>query len=129
MSNGQFTFAGVAACLKFTFIGENSCKSFCSLLFHYLVTSSILALEMGFSHLLKIKATLDNFRARFAIPPDVNVAYCHEDSIALEWCPQVVFFPLMSIFEGGVRFPVDPLILRTLRFYGLHPDQLPPNFY
>ena len=35
----------------------------------------------------------------------------------------------MAIFEGGVRFLVDPLILRTLRFYSLCLDQLPPNFY
>ena len=33
----------------------------------------------------------------------------------------------MSILEGGVRLPMDPLI--TIRFYGLCPDQLPPNFY
>ena len=35
----------------------------------------------------------------------------------------------MSILKDGVRFPIDPLILRTLRFYGLCPNQLPPNFY
>ena len=35
----------------------------------------------------------------------------------------------MAIFEGGVRFPMNPLIIGTLRFYGLCPDQLPPNFY
>lgn len=74
---------------------------------------------MSFSHLLSAEAALANFRVRFAIPPDVNVAYYHEDNIALEWCSQVVLFPLMSILEGGVRLPVDPLILTTLRFYGL----------
>ena len=35
----------------------------------------------------------------------------------------------MAILEGGVTFPVDPLILSTLRFYGLYLDQLPPNFF
>ena len=35
----------------------------------------------------------------------------------------------MSILEGGVRFHVDPFIIGTFRFYGLCPDQLPPNFY
>ena len=35
----------------------------------------------------------------------------------------------MSILEGGVRFPVDPLLLRTLSFYELSPDQCLPNFY
>ena len=84
---------------------------------------------MGFSHLLDIEATLASFRVRFAIPNDVDVSYCHEDNIALEQCLHVVFFPLMCILEGGVRFLVDLLLLRTLRFYGLCPDQLPPNFY
>ena len=35
-----------------------------------------------------------------------------------------VFFPLMAILEGGVRFPVDPLNISTLRFYSLCPDQI-----
>ena len=71
---------------------------------------------MSFAHLLKTEAALANFRARFAIPPDIDVAYYHEENIAFEPCPQVVFFPLMSILERGVNFPVDPLILKTLRF-------------
>ena len=35
----------------------------------------------------------------------------------------------MSILEGGVRFPIDPLLLKTLSFYGLSPNQCLPNFY
>ena len=35
----------------------------------------------------------------------------------------------MSILEGRVRFLVDPLLLRTLNFYGLSHDQYLPNFY
>ena len=84
---------------------------------------------MGFSHLFRTESTLANFRARFDIPLDVDVAYCHEDNIANDRRPHVVFFPLMAILDGGVRFLVDPLILRTLRFYGLCLDQLPQNFY
>ena len=84
---------------------------------------------MGFSHLLKIEATLATFRAIFNIPLDVDIAYYHEGSIENDRHPHVVFFPLMAILEGGVRFHVDPLLLRTLRFYDLCPDQLPPNFY
>lgn len=40
-----------------------------------------------------------------------------------------MFYPLMFILEGEVRFPVDPSILRTLSFYSLSPDQCLPNFY
>ena len=83
---------------------------------------------MGFSHLLDTEAALANFRARFVIPNDVEVAYCHENNISPERRPHVVFFPLMSILEG-VRFPTDPLLLRILRFYGLCPTftQLLPS--
>ena len=84
---------------------------------------------MGFSHLLDTEAALASFRARFAIPNDVEVAYCHKDNIALERHPHVMFFPSMSILEEGVRFLMDPLLLKTLRFYGLCLDRLPPIFY
>lgn len=39
---------------------------------------------MGFSHLLRTEATLADFRTRFAFPPNVDITYYHEDSIALE---------------------------------------------
>jgi len=45
---------------------------------------------MGFSHLRRTETALVNFRARFAIPLEVVVAYCHEDNIEIEryplWC-------------------------------------------
>ena len=84
---------------------------------------------MGYAHLLNTKASLATFRRTFNIPEDVNVAYCHESKIALHRRSNTAFFPLMEILEGGVRFLVDPFLLNTLRFYGLCPNQLPPNFY
>ena len=59
------------------------------------------------------------------------MAYCNEGDIALHHRSRsnTAFFPLMAILEGGVRFPVDLLLLCTLRFYGLCPDQFPSNFY
>ena len=86
---------------------------------------------MGCVHLLNIEASIATFRQTFNIPEDVNVAYCHESEIALHnrSGSSTTFFPLTEILEGGVWFPVDPLLLNTLRFYGLYPDQLPSNFY
>ena len=74
-------------------------------------------------------APLVAFRQNYSVPDDVEVMYCHESEIALHRGEGIAFFPLMSILEGGVRFPLDPLLLNTLRYYGLSPDQLPPNFY
>ena len=84
---------------------------------------------MGYSYLLESPAALATFRSKFSILDDVEVAYCHESDIALHRGLGTAFFPLMSILEGGVRFPVDPLLTDTLRYYGLCPDQLLLNFY
>ena len=86
---------------------------------------------MGFSHLLSSEATLATFRAAYNIPEDVDITYCLEDDIDIQRRRglNTVFFPLMAILEGGVRFPVDPLIISTVRFYDLCLDQLSYNFY
>ena len=86
---------------------------------------------MGFSHLLSSEATLATFRVAYNIPEDVDITYCLEDDIDIQRRRglNTVFFPLMAILEGGVRFPVDPLIISTVRFYDLCLDQLSYNFY
>ena len=84
---------------------------------------------MGYSYLLDSPGSLAIFRQKFDIPGDVEVAYCHESEITLHKRQGTAFFPLMAVLEDRVRFPVDPLMVSTLRYYGLCPDQLPPNFY
>ena len=84
---------------------------------------------MGYSFLLEAPAALATFRQKFDIPGDVEVAYCHESEIALHRGHGTAFFPLMAVLDGRVRFPVDLLLVSTLRYYGLCPNQLPPNFY
>ena len=84
---------------------------------------------MTFAYLLKTREDIESFRVNYNIPRDVEISYCHKGEIVDQRLPHVVFFPLMSILEGRVRFPVDPLLFRTLNFYGLSPDQCLPNFY
>ena len=84
---------------------------------------------MGFAYLLNAGAPLAAFRKNFSIPDDVEMAYCHKSEIALHRGADTAFFSLMSVLEGEVRFPIDLLLLNTRRYYGLSPDQLPPNFY
>ena len=83
---------------------------------------------MGYSYLLSSDASLATFRATYGVPEDVDIAYYHQGDIEIQRRrgTNTVFFPLMSILEGGIRFPVDPLVIGTLRFYGLCPNQLPP---
>ena len=86
---------------------------------------------MGYSHLLSFEASLATFRVAYGVPEDVDIANCHQGDIDIQRHRGVntVFFSLMAILEGGIRFPVDPLVIGTLRFYGLCPNQLPPNFF
>ena len=84
---------------------------------------------MGYAYLLNTEASFATFRQNCSIPNDVDVVYCHESKIVLNRGADTAFFPLMSILEGGVRFPIDPLLLNTLRYHGLSPNQLLPNFY
>ena len=88
---------------------------------------------MGYSHILSLEASLATFRAAYGVPKDVDIAYCHQGDIEIQRRrgTNTVFFPLMSILKGGIRFPVNPLVIGTLRFYGLCPNQLPPppNFF
>ena len=74
---------------------------------------------MGFAHLLGIGTTVAAFKTGFNIPQDVDIEYCPKGNIENDRRPRVVFFPLMAILDGGVRFLVDPMLLRTLSFYGL----------
>ena len=64
---------------------------------------------MSFSYLLKTNADVESFKARFDIPCDVNISYCHEGDIEDQRLPHVVFFSLMSILEGvRINFGLDP---------------------
>ena len=78
---------------------------------------------------VRLNADCKIWYQQFDIPGDVEVAYCHESETALNRGQGTAFFSLMAVLEGGVRFPVDPLVVSTFRHYGLCPDQLPPNFY
>ena len=85
---------------------------------------------MGYSHLFSSEASLATFRAAYNVPEDVDIAYCHEGDIDIQrrHGANTVFFPLMAILEGRIRFPVDPLVIGTFRFYDLCLDQLPLTF-
>ena len=105
-------------------------------LFYFLLyyrnrSSRNLTLENGLFSSSFLKCLFGYLRVAYNVPEDVDIAYCHEGDIDIQRRRgvNIVFFPLMAILEGGIRFPVDPLIIGTLRFYSLCLDQLPSNFY
>ena len=60
---------------------------------------------------------------------DVQIKYYPKGDIENDRQLRLIFIPLMVVLEGGVRFPLDPFLLKTLNFYKLNCDQCLPNFY
>lgn len=84
---------------------------------------------MGFSYLVDTEASVATFKVQFNFPLYVDIVYCYKENIEEKRMPKVIFIPFMAIPEGGVRFPLDPILLRTLSFYSICPNQGLPNFY
>ena len=86
---------------------------------------------MGYSHLLSFEASLATFRVAYGVLEDVDIAYCHQGDIDIQRHRGVntVFFSLMAILEGGIRFPVDPLVIGNLGFTVYAPTNSPPTFF
>ncbi|KAF5933024.1 hypothetical protein HYC85_029195 [Camellia sinensis] len=80
-----------------------------------------------FRFLVETPAALAAFREEYGIPADVHLELAEEETTpwGREECP----FTVLSIVEGGLRFPLNPLITEFLRRTGLAPTQVSTNTY
>uniref|UniRef100_A0A2N9H1Q6 Uncharacterized protein n=1 Tax=Fagus sylvatica TaxID=28930 RepID=A0A2N9H1Q6_FAGSY len=68
------------------------------------------------------------FRHVYEIPNDVGLKYVHW-SDALIPATGNLLIPVVAIVEGGVRFPMDPLLADFLNHLRLSPSQVNPNVF
>lgn len=83
---------------------------------------------MSFAHLVDTEEAVTAFKARYVILKDIHIEYCVKGDIEDKRVPKVIFIPLMVVLKGGLRFPLDPLLFSTVRFYGICLDQCLLNF-
>ncbi|XXG81190.1 hypothetical protein AAC387_Pa09g1886 [Persea americana] len=79
-------------------------------------------------HWLGDPLSIGLFREAYQVPANVEVRPDGPDdgfSYSDGWMP----FWLVSVVEGGIRFPLHPLLRDCLREWGLSPCQLLPNAY
>ena len=79
-------------------------------------------------HWLEDPLSISLFREAYQVPANVEVRPDGPDdgvTYSDGWMP----FWLVSVVEGGVRFPLHPLLRDCLREWGLSPCQLLPNAY
>ena len=66
------------------------------------------------------------FRRRYEIPDEINLVLAAvDDAEPATW--DTIHIPIIDIVEGGIRFPLHPLLRETLAFYRLSPMQVSPN--
>ena len=81
-----------------------------------------------FRFLVDTPTALTVFREEYSIPADVHLVLAEEETTPwgrTKQCP----FTVLSIIEGGLRFPLNPLITKFLRRTGLAPTQVSTNTY
>ncbi|XXG41692.1 hypothetical protein AAC387_Pa01g2105 [Persea americana] len=81
-----------------------------------------------YRHLLGDPGSIDNFRDLYKVPANVEVRSDDPDDRLTYrdgWMP----FWLVSVVEGGIRFPLHPLVRDCLWEWRLCPCQLLPNGY
>ena len=76
---------------------------------------------------------LNEFRVEYNVPNDVYLRLGppldRPEIPVFDQGTQEMPFALSSIIEGGIRFPLHPLIRECLNFWGLAPTQLNTNAY
>ncbi|GMP61293.1 hypothetical protein CsSME_00023813 [Camellia sinensis var. sinensis] len=73
---------------------------------------------------------ISGFRCHFSIPDDVCLSFVADGTLDMERVDETtIVFPLLSIAEGGVRFPLHPLLRAVLCHWGLIPSQPNVNFF
>src|ERR1700738_4383764 len=83
-----------------------------------------------FLKLVDTPEALARFRVRYCIPPDVQIRLPTEQhNVPGFGGLDKLFISILAIVEGGVRFPLHPLLREVLEHYKLSPMQLSANFF
>ncbi|THG15951.1 hypothetical protein TEA_029910 [Camellia sinensis var. sinensis] len=73
---------------------------------------------------------ISGFRRHFSIPDDVRLSLVTDDTLDMERADETtIVFPLLSIAEGGVRFPLHPFLRTVFCHWGLIPSQPNVKFF
>ena len=80
------------------------------------------------ARLVNTEASMTRFRELYRVPPSIRLVYCN-----LEDFPVInkdeILLPIMAVVEGGVRFPLHPLLVSFLQIVNATPSQVSVNLF
>lgn len=82
-----------------------------------------------FRRLCETPAAMDEFRRKYNILDNVVLSLAPLDAIRENSSWDRAHIPIVAIVEGGVRFPLHPLLRHVLNWYHLTPMQVSANVF
>uniref|UniRef100_A0A2N9FWJ5 Uncharacterized protein n=1 Tax=Fagus sylvatica TaxID=28930 RepID=A0A2N9FWJ5_FAGSY len=80
------------------------------------------------ARLVNSEESMVRFRELYCVPPSIRLAYCHTDNIPVINKDEILL-PIMAVVEGGVRFPLHPLLINFLQTVNASPSQVSVNLF
>ena len=80
------------------------------------------------ARLVNSEASMTRFRELYRVPPSIHLAYCNTSDFPVINRDKILL-PIMAVVEGGVRFPLHPLLINFFQIVNTTPSQVSVNLF